>query len=458
MGDGENFRAFTFQSSQFIVRLHPMHERKLQSPSAGLTCSCGTLKIQVAWIPDADVPESAVMVSSRVADALRFRQMPNELPALVMDRRLHIGPTIGVLCNPHWNAQSGTLYTSKQLPALQKLMEAGQEAGALCYLFRVEDVDFTRSIVKAYRWTGEHWVQGTFPLPDVIYDQVVSRKAERDPSLMGKRIALSKRYGAKIFNDGFFDKWQVNEWLTEDAKLRHHVPETKRYTTPQAASLFIGRHAMTYLKPVHGSLGLGIVRMVKQQDGSIAYDLKRKTQPPLHGKSANTVEAVRTFRKRLKSRPYLMQQGIYLATFKDRPFDIRIIVQRDETGLWRRTKMFARVSKPGDITSNLSSGGEALPVNVVFKEIYKRPDEERKIQRQIRNVTQTITDCLEKESGKPFGELGIDLGVDHTGQIWVIEVNSKPWKSATTERGRQDLVDLAFERPMRYAIYLSKQK
>lgn len=39
-----------------------------------------------------------------------------------------------------------------------------------------------------------------------------------------------------------------------------------------------------------------------------------------------------------------------------------------------------------------------------------------------------------------------------------IEVNSKPRKAPRTEKGRQDLVDLAFHRPMEYAIRLAQRK
>jgi hypothetical protein len=39
----------------------------------------------------------------------------------------------------------------------------------------------------------------------------------------------------------------------------------------------------------------------------------------------------------------------------------------------------------------------------------------------------TIACYIEKEFG-PFGEIGIDIAVDKTGKVWLLEANSKPTK------------------------------
>ncbi len=120
--------------------------------------------------------------------------------------------------------------------------------------------------------------------------------------------------------------------------------------------------------------------------------------------------------------------------------------------------MFARVAQPGDFTSNLSSGGEALLVDTVLKELYASEDKRIRCRRLIRKVSSLVTEVIEEQSGKMFGELGIDVGLDDKGHVWIIEVNSKPWKSPTTEKGRQEIVDLAFSRPMEYAFRLANMK
>ena len=53
-----------------------------------------------------------------------------------------------------------------------------------------------------------------------------------------------------------------------------------------------------------------------------------------------------------------------------------------------------------------------------------------------------------------FGEFGLDLGLDKNGDIWLIEVNSKPRKTTVTEMSKI-IMRNAFKRPLEYSIYLA---
>jgi glutathione synthase/RimK-type ligase-like ATP-grasp enzyme len=394
-------------------------------------------------------------LSESAAKALRLTEYTWRMPAQILPQGVRFGPLIGILSNPLWDREKRTLKQTKQLPALKRLVEAGRTHGAVCFLFRMSDVNLRSGTVRGYVLHEGRWHRRDLPMPDVIYDQLVSRKLERDPNVQEKRQALTKRYKEKFFNDGFFDKWQIYEWLKESVDVKAHLPRTVRHTTMEKAIAFLNTHSVSFLKPLHGSLGLGIARFVRQRDGSVIYEQKQKTSSVLRGKASSSERALETFRTRLKQRPYIWQEGLPLATYEHRPLDIRILMQRDHTGEWKRTKMFARVAKSGDFTSNLTAGGDAMPVDDAIAQCLPKQEQKNRAKSQIRRLSQQIVDAVEKQSGKQFGELGIDLGLDTSGKVWVIEVNSKPRKTPTTEKGRQDLVDLSFERPIRYAIYLA---
>jgi glutathione synthase/RimK-type ligase-like ATP-grasp enzyme len=457
MKDGEKLNITKFSGTHLLVRLHPSVGAKLKLSQGFCTCVCGIQSMNVSMVSDRSVPESSVQISTGLSERLHMTSLPNWVTAYVEQQKLHFGPLIGILCNPVWNETEQALRRTRQLPSLEKLVASGTDAGVFCYLFRLQDVDFENAKTIGYTITEQGWQRIVVPLPNSIYDQVTSRKLEHSSKYADKRVKLSELYATRIFNDGFFDKLQVNEWLIKDTRLRQHMPMTYRYQNASEAMAFVQRFPTTFFKPVHGSLGLGIIRLTKHADGTVSYAIKRQHTAPTLGKVGSSGQAIRVIQRRLKSRPYLMQQGITLAAYHDRPFDIRILLQRDGKGSWRRTKMFARVAKAGDFTSNLSSGGEALPVDQVLQTVFPSSEKRRTCHRQIRNVSKLITDVIERESGKQFGELGVDVGVDENGDVWIIEVNSKPWKSATTEKGRQDLVDLAFQRPIQYAIYLAQQ-
>lgn len=460
MADGhESLRIRTVPGSVPALYIHPSTRAKLSVPPDGAClCQFGMRSVSAWAIADPSVTADSVALTVELCSRLSLGDCPQPIIGVLEGETLRIGPVIGILCNPVWNAHQQTLVKNKQLPVLEKLVDAGQEAGALCCLFRLEDVDFQAMTVKTYV-RGEHgWKALTFPMPNVIYDQVISRRRERNRKHAERREQLSKAFGNRIFNDGFLDKWEVHEWLKRDPRVRAHMPQTIRYAQVKTAESFVERHPVAFLKPVQGSLGLGIVRLVRQADGSIQYDLKRPNQAPLHGRAVSVREALHSLRSKLRARPYLVQQGISLACYQDRPFDIRILLQRDGSGEWQRTKMFARVAKTGDFTSNLSSGGEALPVHKVFTEVFTKAGQSRACQLEIGRISRWVVDVLERESGKVFGEVGLDAGVDTEGRVWIIEVNSKPWKAPSTEKGRQDLVDLSFSRPIAYAIWLAQNK
>lgn len=437
------------------IRVHPDAGRVLLRTSDGICeCRCGISEVQVRAITDHRLEADVLEISERVLDLLSVPVLPAHVQAWIRPGEVVIGPLIGVLANPRWNDKAHTVRPSQQLPAIQKLLEIGAEEGALCYVLGARDIDFQRMRATGFLWDGRSWTRHILPLPDTIYDQVISRKLEFQKQHQQARRRLSELYGPRIFNDGFFDKWQIHQWLSQDPATRTRTPATQRATSLQGMAQFMEKHPVTFFKPIHGSLGLGIIRVQRLASG-YQYAMKRARGDPRTGHGSTSLEVARALRRVVLGRPYVMQQGIEVALYRTRPFDVRILLQRDGTGEWKRTKAFVRVAKAGDFTSNLRSGGEALPMDTVFREVFPGASQARRVRRSILRLARDVAETMERQSGKRFGELGVDLGVDQHGNAWVIEVNSKPWKTPDTVRGRRDLVDLAFRRPMAYAIHLA---
>ncbi len=458
MKDGDQILISVFPSPQKVIRLHPSHGQLLSlSPGQNASVTCGLRSTDATVWLDPAVPPDRVWVSSGVSQSVFLGLPVDAIRARFQDGMVRFGPTIGILCNPVWNEKRQTLRWTKQLPALEKLVQAGQKLGALVYIFGIQDVDFDRGTVRAFVFQGGSWRPAQMPLPDAIYDQVVSRKLERSKKYQDQRMRLSRMYANRIFNDGFFDKWKVHEWLRNDRQTRGLVPYSEKYTNPRQAAAFLKRYPVTFVKPVHGSLGLGIVRVTREADGTFRYEVRHKS-----GRTQNkvgTAEAVvDAIRRRLQQTPHLLQEGVPVAQFRGRPFDVRIVLQRDGSGEWKRTKMFVRVARAGEFTANLASGGEAMPLDAVLREAFASEAHRRRIRSQVRRAAGWVASVIENQCGKPLGELGVDLAIDESGKVWVLEVNSKPWKASSTDKGRQDLVDLSFTRPMEYAIRLAQQR
>ncbi|MDD3894034.1 MAG: hypothetical protein PHU36_03325, partial [Syntrophomonadaceae bacterium] len=53
-----------------------------------------------------------------------------------------------------------------------------------------------------------------------------------------------------------------------------------------------------------------------------------------------------------------------------------------------------------------------------------------------------------------YGELGLDVGIDKNGALWLIEVNSKPRKTTESEYSTA-VMRKTFKRPLEFASYLA---
>jgi hypothetical protein len=143
---------------------------------------------------------------------------------------LHIGPLIGILVpgtrglpHPIGNMTEGVGY----------FIEQGRFAGTYPFAFTCSSIDFERGVVRGYTLSlgGEyfHWVRRTFPLPDVVYNHITYRRRERAQDVRKLRHYLTE-HNIPIFNVGYFDKWEVHNWLSQHETVLPHLPETKQFS------------------------------------------------------------------------------------------------------------------------------------------------------------------------------------------------------------------------------------
>lgn len=363
-------------------------------------------------------------------------------------------PLLGVMAHVR-NTADG--FAGRQGPGLRKYLETARQEGVGACVFDPVDVDPQRNRVRAYVLKARS-VDGQgvlerrdLPLPVVVYDQILSRKYENQGDL-GAALEHVRRH-CVLFNGGYFDKWQVHEWLSIEPSLRTHLPKTALLRNARTLGGFLDRYKVVFVKPIHGSLGIGIIRAQRAPEGWEAT-LKPKDGQLTAFHATSAAGLYDQFRWRVAKRRCIVQEGLDLIEWNGRPIDVRAIVQKDKTGVWRRTKLYARVAARGEFVSNLATGGEALPLSIIGDA--GRRLNMTAVKRDITRLTTEIPAVMERESERLLGELGVDLGVDVAGRVFVIEVNSKPWKTPLTERGSQRLVDLSFLRPILFARELAR--
>lgn len=351
---------------------------------------------------------------------------------------LRLGPIIGIvtLFRPTKKGLVGS-----QIPTYIEVMRRVREAGGFAFMFRPAAI--TRGARRLRGWTRirRRWVPCRMPTPDVVYNRVQSRPAERRMRSRGLLRRLQNA-GAIVFNPHYLNKWTVHRQLVQDPEVRPFLPETRRYRSSQDAAVLLNRYGRIFLKPSGGSLGLGAVQVVRGKGGTLSYRMNTMSGRSTRGSLRTIRQLSRVLPPR---RDYLVQRGIRLARVSGRAYDVRALVQKDADGAWHFTGAAARIAGRGRITTHVPRGGSRRPLKQVLLETFGA-ERIQEITDKLHEACLKAAQGLERATGRMFGELSLDVGIDRDGEVWILEMNAKPFRFDETHlrlRAQQRLVRFA---------------
>ncbi|MEM5596268.1 YheC/YheD family protein [Niallia circulans] len=150
---------------------------------------------------------------------------------------------------------------------------------------------------------------------------------------------------------------------------------------------------------------------------------KERKKPAFHGRK----KLWKWLERYSKRRSYICQQGIDFQKWQGRALDFRILCHKNYQGNWTITSTVARIAQKNAIVANLAQGAEMKPAKAVLNELLHTENAEQKLE-ELKILAIKIANLLNKNTDGYLGELGIDIGMDKQGHLWIIEVNSKPSK------------------------------
>ncbi|WP_199615152.1 YheC/YheD family protein [Paenibacillus alkalitolerans] len=212
-------------------------------------------------------------------------------------------------------------------------------------------------------------------------------------------------------------KLRKTKILSRSAALIRYVPQTDVLTSGRLSQM-LHRYGMVYIKPVTGSLGIGVMR-IDNIGGSYRYQSGLRTY---------TFDTFRqmyaSIRRRIDAKRYLVQRGIDMLRHKERPFDFRVMVQRNPSGSWECTGTAARLAHPNKVVTNGSQGGTIYPAGALLEEAAGK------------QIAGLLTEEMKKIAVfaayqfsrfyPAMNELGLDIAVDGCLRPWILEVNTRP--------------------------------
>ncbi|MEB3100549.1 YheC/YheD family endospore coat-associated protein [Ferviditalea candida] len=336
----------------------------------------------------------------------------------------------------------------------RQLCEIGGNIGLIVYVFSPDWVDWTANRVNAfvYSASANNWASERFPLPDLIYDRCFFSNKRQYLNYRGHLLKLKKLRPIRFLGGGLKGKLEVSRILERDPEIRPFLPESVLYQGPKTLLSWLKHKDEAVLKPVGGSHGRGILRVRLQGDGAYLVDGRDRNNRRVSERFVRTSTFLQWLRPFIGGRKYILQAYLPLTAATGEAFDVRTLIQKNGTGQWHITGTAVRRGQPGSLTANLHGGGCALESFSFLKTEFGAGKAEQ-IMDTIRKLSMKICTILEQYHGR-LVELGIDLGVDKGGNVWILEVNSKPGRNAFAQINDKKAIRSSVINPIYYARYL----
>ena len=368
--------------------------------------------------------------------------------------KLKIGPLIGVFMN---EKAVNRLSHGNPTVKMAEMAKAAVNANVLVYFFTVTDIIWPDNSVNAvfYKPESNSWERRNIPLPDVLYDRGGGFSPESSVKARELRSRLNNIPGLKKINaQHYFDKWDLHCRLSKHKDMAVYLPETVVYENDlNVMAQILRKHPAVYLKMRTGSNGKGIIRVRKQPD--LLYEYSYFKDRIVQGYVNSLEELILVARDLMNNRSFIIQQGIDVLTHQGNKVDVRVLVQRDEKGIWQITSMPTRIAVNDCAVTSTRSGSKVYRFEDAFNNILEfYPRKVEGIKSDIERLIYTATNTLEKEYGT-FGELGIDVAIDKNLKLWFIESNAKPAKDTILISGTRADIEKSFRIPFEYCKFLT---
>ncbi|MGF9698209.1 MULTISPECIES: YheC/YheD family protein [Paenibacillus] len=333
------------------------------------------------------------------------------------------------------------------------IIQTGESMGYQVYIVTVRDLDVTGPTVMGYTYNkgSGKWTSQSFPLPHVLYNRIPYREDERKPSVQ-RKIEECKQAGIELYNPFFFNKWDLFEWLKKSKSTQRLIPHTRRMRSASTLGMVLRTFPYLYLKPESGKAGKGIMMLKFQEKERLPFRLKiQSSRKSTTYKAATLAKLWTRIRRETGHTPYIMQQGIELASSRKRPFDLRVLVQKNGKGQWSVTGIGARLAGSRSITTHVPRGGSVEDPEQLLTELFGE-ETTAALMKRVKSTSLMIARQVERGSGHTLGEMSMDLGIDDLGEIWFFEANAKPMKFDEPQIRKRSL-----ERIFQYSAYLARQ-
>lgn len=361
-------------------------------------------------------------------------------------------PVLGIMTlylNEHRALEERSIY--------RRMILEGRKRGLDIYVFTPADVHSGGKQIEAMVFHPEKgWSREWRPFPDMIFDRCRIQRNRRFQQL----LAFREKYGHLLFlNRPLRNKWTIHQTLSGKPAFSEHLPETILFQDMSDVNRMLKSASLIYLKPINGTGGRGILRIERSKGEPNMVlvqgrDQKRRIITPRKVHLSRLGSLLQHWNMKDK---YLVQEGIHLQLPNGRVHDYRMLVQKNGEGQWELTGCAGRMGAEKSVTSNLHGGGQAVAMNRLMKQWITDEDQRMEINTTAEKFGIDVASFLEDTYGD-LCELALDLAIDKSGRIYLLEVNPKPAREVFARIGEREIYQKAITQPLVYALWVYRNK
>ncbi|WP_379970114.1 YheC/YheD family protein [Ectobacillus sp. sgz5001026] len=293
----------------------------------------------------------------------------------------------------------------------------------------------------------QDWKKETFPLPSYIYDRCFYNQSSASKAAKPIVEWLKKRPQTVFLGHGLPDKLQLYSILSKNPMISPYLPITKQATIDRVWNTLLKTRELV-LKPMNGSQGNGYCHLsLRRHEINIKMQQKEIQRYTFSSKDA----FLTWLSKLLQDKPYIQQPFLSIQE-NSQPFDIRILLQKNEEGLWTEAGRAVRIGEAHSLVSNLAAGSQPISYDEWKRTLAKHTG--IMLEEAIVTLIKTVPETLEKEL-PPLFELGLDLSLDRGHAVWLLDINSKPGRKVLLA-SNPSCKEQLYGAPLAYCRYLAR--
>jgi hypothetical protein len=344
-----------------------------------------------------------------------------------------------------------TLNMESENSYINELANRAESMGMEVFRFIPSDIHPHNLLVKGRKYDSRTnaWLECNAPIPTIIYDRCFYGEDDHSKQCLPIVTWLKSRKDLTFLGYGLPNKLELYQAL-KSTTLSSYLPSTQAVLSIESILSELTLRKKIILKPINGSQGYGIYYLKKNEK---TIHVKTEKQKRIISRIfPNEAKLTHWLTLLIKQRNYLLQPYLELSNKENKPFDIRILLQKNELGVWGEQGRGVRIGTTGGLLSNLAAGGSVIN----FKEwlVSLPPAKGEYLQQELKFILTSLPSTLEK-AFMPLFEIGVDIGIAKDGSIWILDINSKPGRKVILSTN-PELQDSLYTKPLLYGKYLSQ--